>query len=283
MHGFTDVDRQPDPKSWVGVLDRLSGEPFYQAYQQRVRELLRPSPGRRYLDVGAGTGASAVRLRDDHDVTVLTVDRSLTMAVAMRARGLTRCAVADAHRLPFLDDSIDGAWADRTVQHLADPRAAIRELARVVRPGGRIVLADPDYDTQVLDIADQDLARRVLRFRADCLLRNGTLAHQHAGILATLGLAEVTVEPRTLLVRNPNAADNVLGLRSWDLLDAPERRLQLGRYGGSARRTRPRRSSRVRGAVRRGGRGRPVRVRGHVLSHRGHRLLPRAVVVAHHR
>ncbi|WP_431902033.1 methyltransferase domain-containing protein [Micromonospora chalcea] len=202
MHGFTDVDRQPDPKSWVGVLDRLSGEPFYQAYQQRVRELLRPSPGRRYLDVGAGTGASAVRLRDDHDVTVLTVDRSLTMALAMRARGLTRCAVADAHRLPFLDDSIDGAWADRTVQHLADPRAAIRELARVVRPGGRIVLADPDYDTQVLDIADQDLARRVLRFRADCLLRNGTLAHQHAGILATLGLAEVTVEPRTLLVRN---------------------------------------------------------------------------------
>ncbi|ODB81689.1 MULTISPECIES: methyltransferase domain-containing protein [Micromonospora] len=215
MHGFTDVDRQPDPKSWVGVLDRLSGEPFYQAYQQRVRELLRPSSGRRYLDVGAGTGASAVRLRDDHDVTVLTVDRSLTMAVAMRARGLTRCAVADAHRLPFLDDSIDGAWADRTVQHLDDPRAAIRELARVVRPGGRIVLADPDYDTQVLDIADQDLARRVLRFRADCLLRNGTLAHQHAGILATLGLAEVTVEPRTLLVRNPNAADNVLGLRSW--------------------------------------------------------------------
>ena len=137
------------------------------------------------------------------------------MAAAMQARGLTQCAVADAHRLPFLDDSFDGAWSDRTVQHLADPHAAIGELVRVVRPGGRIVLADPDYDTQVLDIADQDLARRVLRFRADVLLRNGTLAHQHAGILATLGLAGITVEPRTLLVRDPAAADNVLGLRSW--------------------------------------------------------------------
>ncbi|MET7468422.1 methyltransferase domain-containing protein [Micromonospora sp. NPDC005686] len=93
------------------------------------------------------------------------------------------------------DDSFDGAWSDRTVQHLADPHAAIGELVRVVRPGGRIVLADPDYDTQVLGIADQDLARRVLRFRADVLLRNGTLAHQHAGILATLGLTDVTVEP----------------------------------------------------------------------------------------
>ncbi|MEU7757787.1 MULTISPECIES: methyltransferase domain-containing protein [Micromonospora] len=215
MHGFTDVDRQPDPDSWVGVLDRLTDEPFYQAYQHRVRELLHPAPGLRYLDVGAGTGASAVRLRDEHDADVVTVDRALTMAAAMQVRGLSRCTVADANRLPFRDDSFDGAWADRTVQHLAHPRTAIAELVRVVRPGGRIVLADPDYDTQVLDITDQALARRVLRFRADVLLRNGTLAHQHAGILATLGLADVTVEPRTLLVRNPAAADNVLGLRSW--------------------------------------------------------------------
>ncbi|MFE9954852.1 methyltransferase domain-containing protein [Micromonospora sp. NPDC005299] len=215
MHGFTDVDRQSDPDSWVGVLDRLAEEPFYQAYQQRVRELLHPARGHRYLDVGAGTGASAAQLRDDHRVSVATVDHALTMAAATRARGLAQCTVADAHHLPFLSNSFDGAWADRTVQHLADPRAAIKELIRVVQPGGRVVLADPDYDTQVLDIADQSLARRVLRFRTDSLLRNGALAHQHAGLLAAHGLVDVTVEPRTLLVRNPTAVDNVLGLRTW--------------------------------------------------------------------
>ncbi|MET8065593.1 methyltransferase domain-containing protein [Micromonospora sp. NPDC005313] len=174
---------------------------------------------------GPGRCRPAVRLRDEHDAGVVTVDRAVTMAAAMQARGLTQCAVADAHRLPFLD----GAWSDRTVQHLADPHAAIGELVRVVRPGGRIVLADPDYDTQVLDIADQDLARRVLRFRADVLLRNGTLAHQHAGILATLGLTDVTVEPRTLLVRDPAAADNVLGLRSWAATAAQRGVLEPGR------------------------------------------------------
>ncbi|WP_433286098.1 methyltransferase domain-containing protein [Micromonospora sp. CA-244673] len=215
MHGFTDVDRQSAPDSWVGVLDRLAEEPFYQAYQQRVRELLRPAPGRRYVEVGAGTGASAAHLRDENSVSVATVDHARTMAAAMKARGLAQCVVADAHQLPFLADTFDGAWADRTLQHLADPHTAIKELIRVVRPGGRIVLADPDYDTQVLDIADQSLARRVLRFRADVLLRNGTLAHQHAGLLAVQGLVDVTVEPRTLLVRNPAAVDNVLGLRSW--------------------------------------------------------------------
>lgn len=215
MHGFTDVDRQADPASWVGVLDRLTEEPFYRAYQQRVRELLRPAPGRRYLDVGAGTGASAASLRDEHGASVTTVDRALTMAAASRARGLTRSGVADAHHLPFRSASFDGAWADRTVQHLADPHTAIGELVRVVRPAGRVVLADPDYDTQVLDIADQGLARRVLRFRADVLLRNGTLAHRHAGLLAAHGLVDITVEPRTLVVRDPTAVDNVLGLRSW--------------------------------------------------------------------
>jgi SAM-dependent methyltransferase len=215
VHGFTDVDRQPDPKSWVTVLDRLADEPFYQAYQARVRELLWPAPGRHYLEVGAGTGASAARLRDEHDVRVTTVDSAYTMAATAATRGLTGCLVADAHQLPFAGRSFDGAWADRTVQHVADPHAAIRELVRVVRPGGRVVLADPDYDTQVLDIADQRLARRVLRFRADALLRNGTLAHQHAGMLAVHGLADITVEPRTLVVRDATAVDNVLGLRSW--------------------------------------------------------------------
>ncbi|MEU0151309.1 hypothetical protein [Micromonospora fulviviridis] len=66
MHGFTDVDRQSDPNSWVAVLGRLSEEPFYQAFQQRVRELLHPAPRCHYLEVGAGTGASAAKLKDDH-------------------------------------------------------------------------------------------------------------------------------------------------------------------------------------------------------------------------
>jgi hypothetical protein len=50
-------------------------------------------------------------------------------------------AVADGHRLPVAADRFDGAWT------------------------GRVALADPDDDTQVLDIDDQEPARRVLRFR----------------------------------------------------------------------------------------------------------------------
>lgn len=86
---------------------------------------------------------------------------------------------------------------------------------RVTRPGGRIVVADPDYDTQVVDVPDQELARRILRFRADHLLRNGTLAHRMGGLFLRAGLNDQSVEPATVVLRDPAGLDSAMGLRSW--------------------------------------------------------------------
>ncbi|MEU6244524.1 methyltransferase domain-containing protein [Streptomyces sp. NPDC047024] len=214
-HGFTSVDTQDRPSEWAGILDRLSAEPFYAAYKQRLRELLRAAPGGLFLEVGAGTGEAAAALRSRDGAEVVAVDSSLTMIARARRRGLPFAAVADGHRLPFPAGRFDGAWADRVLQHVAEPDRVVEELLRVVRPGGRVALADPDYDTQVLDIGDQELARQVLRFRADVALRNGSLAHRHAGMLAARGLHDITVEARTLVVRDPSAVDQVMGLRTW--------------------------------------------------------------------
>jgi len=212
---MVDVDSQDRPQDWVRLLDVLDAEPFYAAYKARSRELLAPAAPGRYLDVGGGTGANAARLADEYGIDVVVVDHAHTMARAARSRGLTQVAVADATRLPFAAGTFAGAMADRVLQHLEDPASAVAEMVRVTMPGGRVALADPDYDTQVLDIDDQDIARAVLRFRADHLLRNGTLAHRHAGMLAMSGLTDILVEARTLVVRDPNAVDHVLGLRSW--------------------------------------------------------------------
>jgi SAM-dependent methyltransferase len=142
------------------------------------------------------------------------------MVEEARSRGLAVALVADAHALPFDADVFDGAWADRTFQHLADPGQALAELVRVVRPGGAVVVADPDYGTQVVNIRDQDLADRVLGFRAG--VGSWRLAHQVPRLFAEAGLTDVRAEAVPVVVVDPASLDNVLGLRTWANLAAAQ-------------------------------------------------------------
>lgn len=214
-HGCEDVDSQKAPQFWVRCLDKLHQEPFYQAYKARVAELLTPQAGGIYLDVGAGTGDDAWALAKRARATVVAFDHSKTMMSEAVLRGLSTTGVGDAASLPFPGNTFDGCWADRTFQHLPDPAEALAEMVRVTKTGGRLVVVDPDYDTQVIEFPDQDLARRVFRWRAERGLRNGALAHRMPAMFSGLGICDVQVEPMTLVVRDPTAVDNVMGLRSW--------------------------------------------------------------------
>ncbi len=210
QHGFEDVDDEPDPAAWVECLDKIHAEPSYREYKAHVREVLAPEPSGRYLEVGAGVGTDAMAL----GARGIGVDRSLTMCHEARARGLP-AIVADAEALPLSSNSVDGCWADRTFQHLSCPEEALCELIRVAKPGATVVVVDPDYGTQVVELPDQRIAQKVLHFRAHHMLRNGTLAHQMAGMFIEASLEHVIVEARTVVVRDPASLDNVLGLRSW--------------------------------------------------------------------
>ena len=72
-----------------------------------------------------------------------------------------RFSVGDAVALDEPDRSFDAARSERTLQWLADPQAAVDELARVLRPGGRISLIDTDWSTLRLDVGDSTVAARV--------------------------------------------------------------------------------------------------------------------------
>jgi ubiquinone/menaquinone biosynthesis C-methylase UbiE len=214
-HGFTAVDQQADPEAWVALLDKLSAEPFYAAYKKRSVELLEPRDGASYLDLGAGTGGDARLIKAQAKCSVVAADRSLTMAMACRARGGVLALVCDAADLPFPEMTFDGCRADRTLQHLQNPELAVAEMVRVTKAGGRVIAVDPDYGTQVMELPDQALARCVLRYRADHMLRNGAIAHRAGSIFRDAGLSSVQVETITLVVRDPRAVDNVMGLRTW--------------------------------------------------------------------
>lgn len=105
-------------------------------------------PGDRVLDAGCGTGRALTPLRAavGPSGTVLGVDLTEPMLAAARRAGRGAYGTllrADVARLPLRDGALDAVFAAGLVAHLPEPAANLRELARVVRPGGRLALFHP--------------------------------------------------------------------------------------------------------------------------------------------
>ena len=111
-----------------------------------------PQPGEHVVDVGAGMGPATV-LAAKAGAAVLAVDPTRYMRRILAARRLgqrsrsdIRVADGSAESIPVDDHSIDAVWTVNTMHHWTNMDAAIGELARVLRPGGRLVLVDEDFD-----------------------------------------------------------------------------------------------------------------------------------------
>ena len=110
-------------------------------------------PGMRLLDAGCGPGSITVGLAQAvAPGEVIGIDANPkaveAASAAAEAAGVTnvRFEVVDLHRMPFEDESFDAVFAHAVLQHVPDPERAVGALARVVRPGGVIGLADADWD-----------------------------------------------------------------------------------------------------------------------------------------
>ncbi|MFE7093716.1 class I SAM-dependent methyltransferase [Streptomyces erythrochromogenes] len=105
-------------------------------------------PGDRVLDAGCGTGRAlgALRAAVGPEGTVIGVDLTPQMLAAARRAGRAAegaLLLADVARLPLRDEALDAVFAAGLIAHLPDPAADLRELSRVVRPGGRLALFHP--------------------------------------------------------------------------------------------------------------------------------------------
>jgi ubiquinone/menaquinone biosynthesis C-methylase UbiE len=117
----------------------------------RLREALAPAPGQRLLEVGPGTGYYALEVAewivpggrlDVFDLQLEMLDHTLRRA---EERGIGANIVGvqgDARSLPYEDDTFDAAYLVTVLGEIPDQEAALRELARVVKPGGRVVVGE---------------------------------------------------------------------------------------------------------------------------------------------
>jgi SAM-dependent methyltransferase len=205
---YGDVDASAAPGEAVAWQEQVSGWPSVQAYKRRTYELVTGAD--RILDIGCGPGADVVQLGRQR---CTGIDRSATMTAIAAARGAVVCR-ADAHRLPIADGAVTAVRTDRVLQHLSEPPVALAELVRVLAPGGRLVVAEPDQESLVIHVPGvrRRVVDRLKALRRDVGYRSGRFASQLPERLARLGLGDVGVEAFPLLITDPSAA---FGLPGW--------------------------------------------------------------------
>lgn len=201
--GFTNVDKATVPEEYIQLLDAQQRMAFVQLYKQRARTWLDLQPGQHVLDAGAGTGedaqAIAVLVAPTGQVVGMDLSQAMVDVAQRRSQGTNlplHFVQGDIHALPFADNTFDRCYADKTFQHLPDPKRALEELIRVTKPGGLLVTVDPDHETQVLDSPYPTITRRFLRFRNDGMRQPG-IAHRMYASFKEAGLTDVQVEPLT--------------------------------------------------------------------------------------
>lgn len=132
-------------RGWFVIQHRVERDHWWYRGRRQLLERLLPtlvrSPGARILDVGSGCGVNAETLARFGRLVLL--DRSPDALAFAHERGT--CCQGDGERLPFRSESFDLVCALDILEHLDDDRAGMSELARVVAPGGKLLVMVPAF------------------------------------------------------------------------------------------------------------------------------------------
>ena len=192
---FGNVDATENADSFISFLDRATA--ILRPSKESGYEMLRLREGQHVLDVGCGPGDDARRLAElvGSNGFVMGVDSSKSMVEEARRRGgalgrRVEFAVADAQRLPMDDGMFDACRAERVLQHVEVPSLALSQMIRVVKPGGRVMVADADHGMAAINASDRATTASILAtFQRN--LRNPWIGRQLPGLFRVAGLKEV--------------------------------------------------------------------------------------------
>ena len=213
----------PLPIITIDYLDTLRSLPEVQDCKQISYELLAVEPGQRILELGCATGEDVQALAAQVGQTgqVIGLDSSEDMLTEAIARASNHPLPIEFHQgsaeaLDFEDNCFDSCRAERLLHLLEHPLQALNEMARVVRPGGKVVILEPDWATLVVYPSGPYLRRSI--FEVD---QSGTVGRQLPSLFKRSGLQVSKIVPMTCVLTDFVLANQVFLLKS-QILEASE-------------------------------------------------------------
>jgi ubiquinone/menaquinone biosynthesis C-methylase UbiE len=144
----------------AGSWDEMRSGFFPTSIRESALDMVAVQAGESAADIGAGTGFLTEALLQ-RGLKVVAVDRSKSMLAVLCEKlartGDVECRSGTSEDLPVADGSVDRVFANMYLHHVEDPEVAIREMVRIVRPGGTVVVTDLDrHDHEFLRTEHQD-------------------------------------------------------------------------------------------------------------------------------
>ena len=201
---FTTVDALDDPGVFIGLMDRVQDAPDVQGARADLLDRLQLEAGQTVLDLGCGTGdhTREVAARVAPGGQALGVDFSTSMIGEATRRQAASSAPAtfeqgDAQDLRFESNTFDACRTERMLCHVPDHQAALREMVRVVRPGGRVGVIDFDAAGTLIDHSDRAITNAFVATLTD-VVRNPWIGRTLRRLMGEVGLVDIHVHPRIL-------------------------------------------------------------------------------------
>lgn len=225
---FADIEGTEDAGRIVQYLRDASALPAVQAMNDNLDYVLGVRARQQIIDVGCGVGDDVRRLAglvgSKGRVVGLDVQKVVDAARELGVAPNVDFVAGDAHAIPFEDASFDGYRAHRVYMHLDDSAAALSEAVRVVRPGGAIVVSEPDWGTMAIDSDDRELTRAIVDAIGDAM-REPWIGRRLPRLFREAGLVDVQTALQFGVFSGYAEAHKFL------LADAITHVLESGRFG----------------------------------------------------
>jgi ubiquinone/menaquinone biosynthesis C-methylase UbiE len=215
LGNFANVD-QANPAELVGRLDTMHALEFFRSYKSETFSLMQLGAAASAADVGCGTGEDARQMAGLVGKAGLVVGFDISEAMLQEARSRHDTSIPNLQFIQSPADdlkapaaSFDAIRADRVLTHVPDTAAALREMVRVVKPGGRVVVSEPDMLGCWVNNAHHATSTRILQAIAHSCERPFA-ARELYHHFQDAGLVDVRLMLRSVALTDPQSADNIL-------------------------------------------------------------------------